>query len=102
MMKVAGIPSVTNCSGRSPTGSKTRNFGECRATNCLTASASSSTETPRNTTSFKLFSAVSASIDGISATQGPHQVAQTFRNTVFPLNSENGTIRPLRSVSDQL
>ncbi len=35
-------------------------------------------------------SCASLAIDGISPTQGRHQVAQKFRNTVLPLNSKRG------------
>src|SRR4051812_38172664 len=50
----------------------------------------------------KLGSPASRAIDGISATQGGHQVAQMLRKTVFPSYFVNLTVEPFRSRSVQL
>ena len=68
-------------------------------TNRRTVSTESSIETQTNSMFLPLSRGFAASraIDGISPTQGPHQVAQMFRKTVLPLNRENDTGCSFRS-----
>src|SRR5262249_17837576 len=62
-----------------------------------TFSRLSSVEMQTNVTSLSLGFLARLAIEGSSSTHGRHQVAQTFRNTVLPLNWAKSAGLPSRS-----